>query len=116
MHEVLDEVESEKPVAGKVFSILSFSFAMLTIVLGAILMALILYNENALFLWRPPMMLVRGFQIACLAGLIFAIASIVKKERLPYLKVIGAVLNFLIFGLVLGLIVFAAILDMNRHE
>lgn len=116
MREVLDEFEPEKPVAGKIFSILSFSFAMLTFVLGTILMLLILYNENALFLWRPPMMLVRGFQIACLAGLIFAIASIVKKEKLPYLKAIGAVLNILIFGLVLAVVVFAVILDMNRHE
>lgn len=116
MREVLDEIEPEKPVPGRVFSILSFSFAMLTIVLGTILMMLILYNENALFLWRPPMMLVRGFQLTCLAGLIFAITSIVKKEKLPYLKAIGAVLNFLIFGLILGLIVFAAILDMNRQE
>ena len=114
MREVLDEIEPEKPVPGRVFSILSFSFAMLTIVLGTILMMLILYNENALFLWLPPMMLVRGFQLTCLAGLIFAIASMVKKEKLPYLKAIGAVLNFLIFGLILGLIVFAAILDMNR--
>lgn len=116
MHEVLDEVEPDKPDAGKVFSILSFSFAMLTIVLGSILMALILYNENGMFLWRPPMLLIRGFQIACLAGFVFSIASIVKKEKLPYLKAIGAVLNILIFGLILALIAFAAIIDMNRHE
>jgi MFS family permease len=116
MREVLDEIEADKPVAGRVYSILSFSFAMLTIVLGSILMGMILYNENALFLWRPPMLLVRGFQIACLAGLVFAIASIVKKEKLPYLKAIGAVLNFLIFGFILALIAFAAIIDMNRHE
>ena len=116
MHEVIDEFEPEKPVAGKVFSILSFSFAMLTIVLGTILMVLILNSENDRFLWRPPMMLVRGFQISCLSGLIFAIASIVKKEKLPYLKAIGAALNFLIFGLILALIAFAAIIDMNRHE
>lgn len=44
MREVLDEFEPEKPVAGKVFSILSFSFAMLAIVLGTILMLLILYD------------------------------------------------------------------------
>jgi MFS family permease len=116
MREVLDEIEPEKPVAGKVFSILSFSFAMLTIVLGTILMLLILYNENALFLWRPPMMLIRGFQIACLAGFVFSIASIVKKEKLPYLKSIGAILNILIFGLIWALIAFAAIIDMYRHE
>ena len=116
MREILDEIEPEKPIPRKVFSILSFAFAMMTIVLGTILMALVLYNENGMFLWRPPMMLVRGFQLACLAGLIFAIASIVKKEKLPYLKAIGAVLNFLIFGLILGLIVFAAIINMSIQE
>ncbi|MDX2067687.1 MAG: hypothetical protein SFV55_04630 [Haliscomenobacter sp.] len=116
MREVLDEVEADKPLGGKVFSILSFSFAMLTIVLGTILMLLILYRENAMLLWRPPMMLIRGFQLTCLAGLVFAITSIVKKEKLPYLKAIGAVLNILIFGLILGLIVYAAILDMSRQQ
>lgn len=117
MREVLDEFEADKPVAGKVFSILSFSFSVLTIVVGAVLMNQVMfYTLNDRFLGYPPMILVRGFQLTSLAGFVFAIASIVKKEKLPYLKAIGAVLNFLIFGLILGLIVFAAILDMNRHE
>jgi cytochrome bd-type quinol oxidase subunit 2 len=117
MHEVLDEIEAEKPVPGKVFSILSFAFAMLTLVLGMILMAQIMsYSRNERFLRYPPMILIRGVEIACIAGVIFAVASMVKKEKLPYLKAIGAFLNFLIFGLILGLVVFAAILDMNRHE
>lgn len=114
MREILDEIEPEKPVPGKVFSILSFSFAMLTIVQGAVLMNQVMFHT--LNWGHPPMMLIRGFEIACLAGFIFAIASIIKKEKLPYLKVIGVVLNILIFGLILALIAFAAILDMNRHE
>ncbi len=117
MREVLDEIEPEKPVPGKVFSILSFAFAMLTLVLGIVLMVktqVLSPKINVSSLRYPPMILIRGFQIACLSGLIFAIASMVKKEKLPYLKAIGAVLNFLIFGLILGLIVFAAIIDMSR--
>ena len=116
MQDILDEIEPEKPAPGKVFSILSFAFAMLTLVLGMILMAQIMsYSPNERFLRYPPMILIRGVEIACLSGLIFAIVSMVKKEKLPYLKAIGAVLNFLIFGLILGLIVFAAIIDLSRQ-
>ncbi len=119
MREVLDEIEAEKPIPGKVFSILSFSFALLTLVLGMILMVktqVLSPKINVSSLQYPPMMLIRGFQLTCLAGFVFSIASVVKKEKLPYLKAIGAVLNILIFGLILALIAFAAIIDMNRHE
>lgn len=117
MSDIIDEIEPEKPAPGKVFSILSFAFALLTLVLGIVLMVktqILSSKINVSSLQYPPMILIRGVEIACLSGLIFAIVSMLKKEKLRYLKAIGAVLNFLISGLILGLIVFAAIIDMSR--
>jgi len=110
MREILDEVEPEKPVPGKVFSILSFSFSIL-----ASFFFILLFIWTRFFYYRySPEMLVWSIEITCLLGVIFAAVSLIRKEKFRYFKAIGAFLNFLILALILGSLLYAAILDMGR--
>ena len=55
----------------------------------------------------PPWGLVIATQLSCLAGVVFTILSYVRKEKLRYVKGIGALLNILILTFIVRLIVFA---------
>ncbi|AEE51974.1 hypothetical protein [Haliscomenobacter hydrossis] len=115
MKQILDEIEPEKPIPGKVFSILSFAFSIL-----ASFFFILLLIQSWLFFSRreyyrhSPEILVWSVEIACLLGVTFATVSLIRKEKLRHFKAIGVFLNFLIFGLILGFFLYAVILDMNR--
>ena len=115
MREVLDEIEAEKPVPGRVFSILSFAFSILASFFFILLAIQIwFFYSKAEYYRYSPEILVWSIEITCLLGVIFAVVSLIRKEKLRYFKAIGAFLNFLILALILGSLLYAAILDMGR--
>ena len=116
MEEILDDSRPGKSAPKKVFSILSFIFSVSTLILVTILFVIIVthFNQNNGYPMKPPVALVSLTQISCISGVVFAIVSMVRKEKLRYIKALGATLNFLLLVLILGLILYAAIIDMNR--
>lgn len=115
MQDILDEIEPEKPIPGKVFSILSFAFSILASFFFILLAIQILFFFSREEYYRySPEILVWSIEINCFLGVIFAVVSLIRKEKLRYFKAIGAFLNFLILALILGSLLYAAILDMSR--
>lgn len=111
MHEILDEIKENKK--GKpTYTKLAAFFALLSLsiltILWSSLSGPISANENVLETFRFLGLIMN---ISCLAGLIFSILSIIKKENLRIIKPISIFLNFLIFTLVLGAIIFARIME-----
>lgn len=115
MQDILDEIEPEKSIPGKVFSILSFAFSILASFFFILLAIQILFFFSREEYYRySPEILVWSIEINCFLGVIFAVVSLIRKEKLRYFKAIGAFLNFLILALILGSLLYAAILDMSR--
>lgn len=87
------------------YSKLSFFVSLITLILFFYLFNLmpstIRADENfpSISKW-----MIAATQLSCLTGLIFTIISFIKKEKIDFLKVTGAILNFLIFILLIGLI------------
>jgi len=86
------------------YSKLSFYISLLTLILFFYLFNLtpstIKANESfpVISKW-----MITATQFSCLAGLVFTIISFVKKEKNDFFKITGAILNFLIFILLIGL-------------
>ena len=84
------------------FSKLSFIFSILTILLFICLYNLIpsivKAGEDVSI---PPIWLIVVTKISWISGLICSIISLVRKERLKYLKFIGIVINFLILDIII---------------
>lgn len=101
--------ETKSTVLRNLFSKLSIAFSGLTLILIILLMnsipSTIKANEGFPVI---PKWLVVSTEISCLLGVIFSIVSLVRKERLKYWKVIGAVLNILLFLFLIGTVGFAA--------
>jgi cytochrome bd-type quinol oxidase subunit 2 len=90
------------------FSKLSIIFAVISLILLVILWNQIPSTITAnVGLTPPPKLLTIATQISCLAGLTFAILSLVRKEKLRYWKAVGATVNILLFILLLAIVLFA---------
>ena len=94
------------------YSKLSFTFSALTLILFILLVnsipSTIKANEGFPII---PKWLILTAASSCFLGFIFCIISLIRKERLKYLKVIGGVLNILLFLFLIGIIGFAIIMD-----
>lgn len=108
MKEILD-YDFEKPPSSSLFAKLSFGSAMLSLCLIGVLLPLMpskirVSEDNAYLniLWFIAL----TFQTSVLAGFIFSIISLVRKEKLKYLKWIGISLNFLYVLLIIALMIF----------
>ena len=58
-----------------------------------------------------PKWIIALMEASCLLGLVFSIIGLVRKERPKWLKIIGLILNFLLFLLIIGIVAFAFIMD-----
>lgn len=108
MKEILD-YNFEEPPSSSLFAKLSFGSAMISLCLIGVLLSLMpskirVSQDNAFLniLW----LIALTFQISVLAGFIFSVISLIRKEKLKYLKWIGISLNFLYVLLIVALMVF----------
>lgn len=107
MQEILDDFKSKEP-DGRIFSKLSFGISMLTLLLFVMVIfsfpSKIKVSDGIPFFLR---ILIVSLQISCLIGLILTIISYMRKEKLRHFKTIGAVLNLLLFSIMVGAIIFS---------
>lgn len=111
MQYILDDF-NEKNIKRNIFSKLAFIFGLLTI---ALLISLaisfpskIKVNEGIpIFITQ----LIMAIQMSCLFGVLFSIISVIRKERLKYIKITGILLNFLIVIILIGLAIFARVVN-----
>jgi len=110
MNEILDEYIPGK-AKRNTFSKLSFVFSLVTLFFVIFLINQVPSTS------RPdqgspviPAWVIIATHISCYSGLFFSIMSFVKKERLRYLKTAGAVLNILLFIIIIGSIIFAKVI------
>ena len=109
MSEILDEIEKENNTT--TFSKLSFSIAIITLGLFSYLFLsfprTIKLSEG---IPEPPTIIVTLTQFSCLFGLILMILSFWKNEPKNWFKLIGAILNIILFTIIIASIVFARII------
>ncbi len=109
MSEILDEIEVSN--TSKRFSKLSLLCSFVTIGLFVWLTASIPAKIKASEgLPLPPTFLIIAFQLFCVLGMIMMLFSFVKKEPSSWQKWIGAVLNTLLFFMLLGSVIFARVI------
>jgi len=112
MKEILDQTIEEKPPS-KLFAKLAFATAMITLCLIGFA-ATIPSNVFKTMDYDQLTILylsARAMQLTVLAGLIFSIVSLVRREKLKHLKWVGISLNFMYLILMIALIIYARILD-----
>jgi hypothetical protein len=101
--------------SSNLFSKLSVAFSGLTLILIIILISYVpsTIKSNEGFPVIPKWLIVVT-EISCLSGFTCSMVSLVRKERLKYLKLIGAVLNIFLFLFLFGTIAFALLMDLKR--
>lgn len=114
MEDLLSDQLVTEPKKSTLFSKISFSVS----ILGTVFLTLALISISPTRRDHQSIMiarfLVKATQLCVLTGLFSAVISLVKKEKLKYLKIIGAVLNFLLFSFLVFSVVFAKIMDLKR--
>ena len=58
---------------------------------------------------EPPMVILVAAQVFCLTGMIMMILSFTKKEPSTWFKWAGAILNILLFLIIMGSAIFARV-------
>jgi hypothetical protein len=108
MDNVLDDFKEKKK--NPIYSKLAFGFSLITLTLLIVLINKIPSTLNAidgpLFI---PVGLLLVTLISCLAGTLFSVMSLVRKEELKYFKGIGVSLNLFLFILVIGAVIYSKI-------
>jgi RsiW-degrading membrane proteinase PrsW (M82 family) len=115
MNEILDKIEEEK-IVKKTFSILSFGMTIVIFTLFLYFNSLIPTEIKASdgFKNRIPENheeLAIVVKLSCMLGFVFSILSFVKKEPSSLIKWIGAIINILIFLLIVGITIITLGLD-----
>lgn len=105
MNEILDEIE-KKNIQTR-FSILSLIIALITIGM----LSYLFWCMSKMT--RPPEVIAYIVRLCFMSGILVTILSFVKKEPSTWFKWVGAVVNILIFLLVVGALVFALLIDSN---
>ena len=109
MNDSLDEIEIKN--TQKRFSKLSLIISLITLGLFSLfLLSIPKTIKSSEGLPEPPMIIVVATQIFCLAGIIMMVLSFTKKEPSTWFKWIGATLNILLFGLIVGSAIFARVI------
>lgn len=108
------EIKTSEINRSNLFSKLSFGFSILTIILFCTLINSIPFtikaDEHLPVISKP---LIGTTLISTLLGFIFSIISLINRERLKYLKIIGVVINFIMLLIIIGIIGFALLMDWN---
>jgi hypothetical protein len=115
MTDILTENDFSLKKTTAVFSKTAFVFSILTFLLFLIFVA----NITALFRVRTNNPAILGLIIILLLlsmtlGLIFSIISLVKKERIKYIKGIAAIVNIGLIIVIIGTMIFALIMDLKN--
>ena len=112
MNEIFEDYQSEKKKS--IFSVLSFLFSLITLSFAIFIYDSIpsVMKPGQHFPFVPKWSIV-ALHSSCYLGLFFSLMSFVKKERLKYLKIISAVLNFLLLACIAGVILFAKVITIR---
>lgn len=121
MKEILDQEQftEEIPISAT-FAKLAFAVAILTLGLGSIITYLIIQVPDSLIdVDRRHLIIMRicslTFVLSLIAGLVFSIASLARKEKLKYFKPIGIGLNFSYWLVIIALILYAVYIEPMRY-
>lgn len=119
MKNIIDDVKPISQKTKKIFSKLSFTIAMIEVLLIVLLFQISwTWNLNKTIGWAEnainPIVLASLIKIFILLGILFSILSFVKKEPNSFYKWIGAILNGLIFIIIIASIIFAFTIDNTR--
>ena len=108
MYEILDEVKIKN--IQKIFSKLSLITSIITLGLfGYLFLRLPRKLTASQGIPEPPMIIVTTAQIFCLVGIVMLILSFIKKEPSTWFKWTGAILNILLFVILVGSAIFARV-------
>lgn len=112
--------DSQLSLHGKsaVFSKIAVGFSIATLLIFLIFIANItalfrIKSNNPAFLGVTTLILL----VSMILGVVFSIISIVRKEKLKFIKPFAAVVNIGLFFVVLGTMIFALYMDLkNMHR
>jgi uncharacterized membrane protein len=116
MEDLLIDTEQSQQTKPATFSKLAFGFSMLTFI------CLIFLFTNILLIMRasgghPTISKIASFLLlfSMLLGLAFSIVSLVRKEKLKYLKTIAIIINFGLLILMVASIIFNILMSSKRN-
>ena len=111
----LEEHDFHPKEKNPVFSKIAFCFAILSPTLIILAVANTVARMKAIHEDRTvSLVLGRLGLLSVLLGLFFTVASLYRKEKLKYLKLIAAILNIGIFLILLFIVAFAFVMDWKR--
>lgn len=114
MDDMLLDSEFETSNRPSTFSRFGFWTSVLTTTICITIMSSFFLQIKQLF-GISIALLVRAFMLSVVFGFVFSIISLVKKEKLKYLKAIGVVINFLFFAFLLAAM-FATLMDFYKSS
>jgi|GEM_PF-5271514 len=111
MIDILDNEMPVKKTQSKLFSRLALFFAIVSVAICCIIFYLTLSSSlegiGLTLMFQTALIL----RFTCLFGVICNVISFIRKEPRSVVKWLGAIINFLLLILVIGLIVFALKMD-----
>jgi hypothetical protein len=112
MADILTEVESSSNRRRSVYSKLSFIFSVLSICL----LTVSFWSMSWPHYRTMTKFLVKAIQGTVFLGLIFSVISIVRKEKIKYIKLIGLILNLLLVLFLIATVIFATVMDSRKFH
>lgn len=103
MSDILDDFSKKEKITSTVFSKISFAFGIITLLVAVL--TLLEYRELKATL-IPPLYVVYSIQflflkVGCGAGVLMTFFSYIIGEPANFLKIIGALINFFMAGIIL---------------
>lgn len=113
MEDILVDKEIDINKKRPIFSQIAFLTSMLTVFLLIILV--IAYIAKKTKIWEIQLIFkTRVLLLTVILGFAFSIIAIIKKEKLKYLKLIGAVINFIFFAFFMAAVV-SVLIDWKKY-
>jgi len=113
MEDILPDFKKQGDSRPPIFARLAFGVSILEVALCIIIFSS--YPSTVQKIWGISIIsLTRMALVSVVFGFGFSVISLVRKEKLKYLKLIGTILNFLLFAFFFVAVVFAFIMDLRR--
>ena len=96
MEHILDQ-EQEPAGNAPLYTFVAFVAALVYLTMGLVLLARLTgHLQGADFRTQPPLPLLQAMQLSCLVGVVASLMSLIREEKLPYVKTVVVALNLLV--------------------
>jgi phosphoglycerol transferase MdoB-like AlkP superfamily enzyme len=118
MSDILVDIDSSKKSPGAIFSKIAFYFSILTFLIFTIHIVniwLVLTHRGGNLKASELTGALSFFSM--ILGLTFSIISLIRKEKIKYIKILAASINIALFVIIIALVIYALIMNFkSKHN